>query len=157
MTMRAPVVSLRNVTKRFANGTLAVDGISLDLDQGSFTSLLGPSGCGKSTLLRLIAGLSEPTSGAVERPRTAGTTSFVFQEPTLMPWTTALGNVLLPLDLAGIPRKESEPQPREVLAQVGLKGFEKSYPRELSSGMKMRVSIARGRDPARPRFGGSFH
>ncbi|TFL10101.1 ABC transporter ATP-binding protein [Pusillimonas caeni] len=139
----SPVVALSNVSKSFANGTLAVRDVTLALQPGSFTSLLGPSGCGKSTLLRLMAGLSEPTTGSVTRPQTVGTTSFVFQEPTLMPWASALDNVTLPLDLAGAPKAEAAAKGRELLARVGLKGFEGSYPRELSGGMKMRVSIAR--------------
>jgi len=138
----APVVTCRDISKRFANGTLALSGVVLDVFEHEFLSLLGPSGCGKSTLLRLIAGLSEPSSGAISwhgHP----SLSFVFQEPTLMPWATALSNVMLPLRLAGVAGSERRQRAAAVLAQVGLAGFEKAYPRELSGGMKMRVSIAR--------------
>jgi NitT/TauT family transport system ATP-binding protein len=138
----APVVSCRAISKRFANGTVALSNVDLDVGEQQFLSLLGPSGCGKSTLLRLIAGLAEPSGGAVEW-RGHPSLSFVFQEPTLMPWATALSNVMLPLRLAGVARDERRQRATAALAQVGLAGFETSYPRELSGGMKMRVSIAR--------------
>jgi NitT/TauT family transport system ATP-binding protein len=147
--LRPPVVSIRNVSKQFANGTLAIRGVNLDIADGEFMSLLGPSGCGKSTLLRIIAELGLPSAGTVEWPAGAshaGTEpllGFVFQDPTLMPWSNALKNVMLPLTLAGVGKGEAESRSAEMLALVGLKGFEKSYPRELSGGMKMRVSIAR--------------
>jgi NitT/TauT family transport system ATP-binding protein len=143
------VVSLRNVSKQFSNGTLAIRGVNLDLAEGEFVSLLGPSGCGKSTLLRIIAELGAPSAGTVEwptGPAHAGAEpilGFVFQDPTLMPWANALRNVMLPLTLAGVGKAAAEARAAEMLALVGLKGFEKSYPRELSGGMKMRVSIAR--------------
>jgi NitT/TauT family transport system ATP-binding protein len=139
----AAVVICRNIAKRFANGTLALNDVTLDVVEHQFLSLLGPSGCGKSTLLRLIAGLSEPTSGTIDWQPGATGLSFVFQEPTLMPWATALDNVLLPLRLAHVPGGERRDRAMAALARVGLAGFEKSYPRELSGGMKMRVSIAR--------------
>ena len=138
-----PVVSLGGVSKRFATGTLALEGIDLNLMRGEFVSLLGPSGCGKSTLLRLIAGLGAPTSGAITWNDATHELGFVFQDATLMPWADALHNVLLPLKLKGVKRAESEARAREMLALVGLSGFERAYPRELSGGMKMRVSIAR--------------
>jgi len=138
----APVVSCRNISKRFANGTLALSDVELDVFEYQFLSLLGPSGCGKSTLLRLIAGLSEPSAGTISW-QGHPSLSFVFQEPSLMPWATALSNVMLPLRLAGVHRDERRERAAAALAQVGLAGFEKSYPRELSGGMKMRVSIAR--------------
>ena len=140
--MTATVVSCRNISKRFANGTLALSDVELDVFEYQFLSLLGPSGCGKSTLLRLIAGLSEPSAGTISW-QGHPSLSFVFQEPTLMPWATALSNVMLPLRLAGVHRDERRERAAAALAQVGLAGFEKSYPRELSGGMKMRVSIAR--------------
>src|SRR6266705_2898234 len=104
---RDGAVSLRDVGKTYANGVVALDRLDLDVRPGEFVSLLGPSGCGKSTALRIIAGLSEPTSGAVIWPRPDMSRSereigFVFQEPTLMPWTTVTGNVRLPLDLRRI-------------------------------------------------------
>jgi NitT/TauT family transport system ATP-binding protein len=116
---------------------------------GEFVTLLGPSGCGKSTALRIIAGLSEPSAGAVEWARTAGATQgesrigFVFQEPTLMPWASVFDNVMLPLKLKGAPAATAAERVEAVLGRVGLAAFRHSYPRELSGGMRMRVSIAR--------------
>jgi NitT/TauT family transport system ATP-binding protein len=141
-----PVVTLSGVGKRYANGTLAVQGVELAIGQGDFVSLLGPSGCGKSTVLRMVAGLMAPTTGRIEMAAggdAAGDIGFVFQEPTLMPWSNALKNVMLPLRLAGVNRGEAADRAAAALASVGLAGFEKSYPRALSGGMKMRVSIAR--------------
>ncbi len=143
-----PLVSMRGVTKTFANGTTALAGLDLDIRPGEFVSLLGPSGCGKSTALRLIAGLAEVSSGHVEWPLSRSRDphaeiGFVFQEPTLMPWATAADNVWLPLRLRGVSRREAEPRIADGLARVGLSGFGHAYPRELSGGMKMRVSIAR--------------
>lgn len=145
------VVSMRNVSKVFSNGTLALKDMNLDVRRGEFLSLLGPSGCGKSTALRIIAGLGGPSSGVIEWPASKinarglpeGDIGFVFQEPTLMPWSTVFGNVYLPLRLAGVNKAAARPRIMETLASVGLADFEKSYPRELSGGMKMRVSIAR--------------
>jgi NitT/TauT family transport system ATP-binding protein len=150
-THTRPLVSIHNVSKQFANGTLAIRGVDLDLRDGEFVSLLGPSGCGKSTLLRIIAGLGSPSAGTVEWPTAPHSASgepepdlgFVFQDPTLMPWSNTLKNVMLPMTLAGVAKADAEARAAEMLALVGLKGFEKSYPRELSGGMKMRVSIAR--------------
>jgi NitT/TauT family transport system ATP-binding protein len=141
-------VSLRAVGKSYANGVVALDRLDLDVRPGEFVSLLGPSGCGKSTALRIIAGLSEPTSGVVIWPRADASRSereigFVFQEPTLMPWTTVAGNVRLPLDLQRIEAATAAPRVMAALARVGLTEFADVYPRELSGGMKMRVSIAR--------------
>lgn len=143
----ASLVRLERVGRRFANGTEALAGVELDIASGSFTSLLGPSGCGKSTILRLVAGLLAPTTGAIRwadgRSIAPGDIGFVFQEPTLMPWATALGNVMLPLELAKVDRAEARARAAEALAAVGLSAFERSVPRELSGGMQMRVSIAR--------------
>jgi NitT/TauT family transport system ATP-binding protein len=141
-------VAIRKVSKQFSNGTLAVRDVDLDLYQGEFVSLLGPSGCGKSTLLRMIAGLGATSAGTIAWPGSAtkehGTElGFVFQEPTLMPWATALANVVMPLKLKGTPKGEADDRARAMLASVGLGKFENAYPRELSGGMKMRVSIAR--------------
>ncbi|MBU8542349.1 MULTISPECIES: ABC transporter ATP-binding protein [Roseomonadaceae] len=141
----ASVITLEGVTKRYANGTLAVRGVDLSVTRGDFVSLLGPSGCGKSTVLRMMAGLIPPSSGRVEMAGggETGDIGFVFQEPTLMPWSTALKNVMMPLRLTGMARYMAERRARDALASVGLAGFEDSYPRALSGGMKMRVSIAR--------------
>src|SRR5512132_1104479 len=131
-----PLVSIRDVSKQFANGTVAIRGVDLDLRDGEFVSLLGPSGCGKSTLLRIIAGLGAPSAGIVEWPTSAHDAAgeahpdlgFVFQDPTLMPWANALKNTMLPLTLAGVGTGEAEARAAEMLTLVGLKGFEKSYP-----------------------------
>jgi len=142
-------VSLRGVTKIYDNGVTALGPFDLDVVRGEFVSLLGPSGCGKSTALRLIAGLNAPTSGTVSVAHRAGRESarncigFVFQEPTLMPWTSVRENVRLPLKLAQAPAAEADARVSEALAQVGLAEFADAYPRELSGGMKMRVSLAR--------------
>ena len=150
-TTDRPIVALTGVTKRFASGTRALDGLDLAITSGEFVSLLGPSGCGKSTALRLIAGLGSPTSGAISwsgtKPgarRNGLEVGFVFQEPTLMPWTTVANNVALPLALAGVARDVAGKRVAQALEQVGLAAFRDAYPRELSGGMKMRVSIARG-------------
>lgn len=142
---------MRHVSKLFSNGTLALKDMSLDVYRGEFLSLLGPSGCGKSTALRIIAGLGAASSGSIDWPSSRvnvrglpeGDVGFVFQEPTLMPWQTVFGNVYLPLRLIGLGKSAARPRVMEVLASVGLADFANSYPRELSGGMKMRVSIAR--------------
>jgi len=142
----ATLLSLRGIRKAYGNGTVALEGFDLDLREGEFLSLLGPSGCGKSTALRLIAGLAAPTAGQVLWPTGApapGSVGFVFQEPTLMPWADVTANVALPLRLAGRTRTEVDSTVGETLERVGLGDFAAAYPRELSGGMKMRVSIAR--------------
>jgi NitT/TauT family transport system ATP-binding protein len=142
-------VSLRGVTKVYDNGMTALGPLDLDVRKGEFVSLLGPSGCGKSTALRLIAGLNAPTSGTVGVSQTrrqapgGRAIGFVFQEPTLMPWTRVRENVRLPLKLAHASTAEANARVSEALAQVGLAEFADAYPRELSGGMKMRVSLAR--------------
>jgi NitT/TauT family transport system ATP-binding protein len=147
MELGKPVVRLSGVGKHFANGTVAIERLDLDVRAGEFLTLLGPSGCGKSTALRLIASLSEPTHGTVTWQNGAsaadGNLGFVFQEPTLMPWATVAGNVALPLKLKGGDPADISARVTEALERVGLGGFATSYPRELSGGMKMRVSIAR--------------
>jgi NitT/TauT family transport system ATP-binding protein len=142
-------VSLRGVTKVYDSGVAALGPLDLEVRKGEFVSLLGPSGCGKSTALRLIAGLNVPTSGTVGvsyhsgQVRAGDSVGFVFQEPTLMPWTSVRENVRLPLKLARAPTAESEARVHQALAQVGLSEFADAFPRELSGGMKMRVSLAR--------------
>jgi NitT/TauT family transport system ATP-binding protein len=143
----APLLIMRAVGKTFSNGVTALDRVDLTLRGGDFLSLLGPSGCGKSTALRIIAGLSSPTTGVLDwRGSPMGKTDigFVFQEPTLMPWATVFENVWLPLRLKGVSRRDAAPAIAEMLERVHLTGFENAVPRELSGGMKMRVSIARG-------------
>src|ERR1700682_4197473 len=136
-------VSLRGVTKVYDSGVMALGPLDLDVAKGEFVSLLGASGCGKSTALRLIAGLSAPTSGTVAVARRSSEVSarhsigFVFQEPTLMPWTSVRENVRLPLKLAHAPVAEANAHVAEALAQVGLTEFAEAFPRELSGGMKM--------------------
>jgi NitT/TauT family transport system ATP-binding protein len=160
-TEAAPVVTLDGVVKRFASGTLALDRLDLAIRVGEFVSLLGPSGCGKSTALRLIAGLGEPSGGVISwnatspgnarkapparraRDRSRPEIGFVFQEPTLMPWATVFRNVMLPLELDGLDRREASGRVTRALERVGLTSFRDAYPRELSGGMRMRVSIAR--------------
>ncbi|MBR1284150.1 ABC transporter ATP-binding protein [Bradyrhizobium sp. AUGA SZCCT0177] len=145
----AMAVRLGDVTKVYDNGVAALGPLDLDVKRGEFVSLLGPSGCGKSTALRLIAGLTTPSSGVVGVSQPANETraghaiGFVFQEPTLMPWASVRDNVRLPLKLAGMPPTEADRRISEALAQVALSEFAAAYPRELSGGMKMRVSLAR--------------
>ena len=145
-----PIVELHDVGKRFASGLEALDGIELSVARGEFLSLLGPSGCGKSTLLRIIAGLSEPSRGTCQlslgepdKPVPSGRIGFVFQDPTLMPWSTVAANAELPFRIAGRVRSEERDRVAAALRAVGLAGFERAYPHQLSGGMRMRVSIAR--------------
>jgi NitT/TauT family transport system ATP-binding protein len=142
-------VALRGVSKTYGTGTQALQPVSLDVRAGEFVTLLGPSGCGKSTLLKMVAGLLAPTAGQVllwgqAEAAAAKRLSFVFQEATLMPWANVTRNVRLPLDLAEVPRAQADTRVQSALQLVGLEGFAHSLPRELSGGMQMRVSIARG-------------
>jgi NitT/TauT family transport system ATP-binding protein len=152
MSHTGPIVSLAGVGKTFSSGVTALDGFNLDIREGEFVTLLGASGCGKSTALRIVAGLTDATQGQVTWAESAGAENaggasgdigFVFQEPTLMPWASVGRNVALPLTLAGVPKEGAAPRVESALAQVGLSDFAARYPRELSGGMKMRVSIAR--------------
>jgi NitT/TauT family transport system ATP-binding protein len=137
------LLSLHQVGKTFANGTRALDQLDLAVPQGEFISLLGPSGCGKSTALRIMAGLERADDGTLQWGGTKPEIAFVFQDATLMPWANVFDNVYLPLRLKGVPRADAAPAILDALARVGLADFAKSYPRELSGGMKMRASIAR--------------
>ncbi|EEE07348.1 TPA: ABC transporter ATP-binding protein [Burkholderia multivorans] len=145
-------VEVLSAEKIYPNGTQALRPVDLRVKEGEFVTLLGPSGCGKSTLLKMVAGLIDPSDGRLllwrkpvaQLAQSSRTLSYVFQEATLMPWHTVARNVRLPLELMGVPRKQAEERVRAVLARVGLAGFEDALPRELSGGMQMRVSIARG-------------
>ncbi|WP_226898306.1 ABC transporter ATP-binding protein [Mangrovicoccus algicola] len=142
---RPPLLAMQHVDKVFGRDVVALRDMDLEVGQGDFISLLGPSGCGKSTALRLIAGLSHPSSGSIRwaRDRVDGDLSVVLQEPTLMPWATVAQNVFLPFRLQGRRFRAVRDEILEALKLVGLEKFQNAYPRELSGGMKMRVSIAR--------------
>jgi NitT/TauT family transport system ATP-binding protein len=141
----APILELHGVTKRFATGVEALAGVDLQVTRGEFLSVLGPSGCGKSTLLRIIAGLTPPSAGTcrLALDHAPGRIGFVFQDPTLMPWSTVTGNVLLPFRIAGRVGAGERERALSAVRAVGLAGFEGAYPHQLSGGMRMRVSIAR--------------
>jgi|SRR5580698_5985790 NitT/TauT family transport system ATP-binding protein len=151
-------ISLQGITKTYRS----VDGapiqalaeISLDIAQGEFVAIVGPSGCGKSTLLKILAGLVPPTHGTISLDGAVingpqSNIGVVFQEATLLPWLTILRNVLVPADVARVPRRQVEPRALELLDLVGLQGFHGKYPNELSGGMQQRVAICRAllRDP----------
>jgi len=146
-------IRLSGVTKSFVTRGepfVALDDVSLDCQPGSFTALIGPSGCGKSTMLRLALGLDLPDRGTVEvggltpaQAISTGTTGVAFQDPALLPWRTVEANIALPLDVLGQPRSKFAIRIADLINLVGLKGFEKSLPGELSGGMRQRVAIAR--------------
>jgi NitT/TauT family transport system ATP-binding protein len=142
------LIELKAVERRYETGLLALQGVNLRIASGELVSLLGPSGCGKSSLLRLLAGLDLHSSGELLRngQATRGPVrhaSFVFQEPTLMPWADVLTNVELPLRLRGMAAEPRAEAAHHALVQVGLAEFARAMPRELSGGMKMRASLAR--------------
>jgi NitT/TauT family transport system ATP-binding protein len=150
-------VAVKGVTKRFKGGTVALQDIDLDIEQGEFISLIGPSGCGKSTLLRIVGDLIEPTQGTVtvngkpaRQARRDHDYGIVFQDSVLFDWRTVAKNIALPLELAGWDRERRARRVDEMLALVELKGFEDHHPWQLSGGMQQRVSIARALsfDPA---------
>ncbi|QYN36426.1 ABC transporter ATP-binding protein [Pseudonocardia sp. DSM 110487] len=140
-TERTRTLAVDRVTKRFPTGTVALTDVSLSIDAGEFVTVVGPSGCGKSTLLRLASGLETATGGAIEV--SARATSYVFQDATLLEWRSALRNVELVGELRGVSREERRERARAALDLVGLTGFEGQHPRQLSGGMRMRVSLAR--------------
>ncbi len=142
------IVEIRGISKTYGGAVQALDNINLDIPEGQLTTLLGPSGCGKTTLLKIIAGLIPATAGEVMvdgRPVTGPgpERAFVFQDFALMPWATVVRNVAFGLELRGMPRAEREEIARRHIASVGLGGFEKAYPHELSGGMRQRVGLAR--------------
>ena len=140
-------VSARNISKNYGD-VEALKDLTLDFPRGQLTSLLGPSGCGKTTLLKIIAGLLEPTSGEIEvngKPVTGPgpNRAFVFQDFALLPWATVMRNVAFGLELRGVAKSEREDVAAKYIREVGLAGFENSYPHELSGGMRQRVGLAR--------------
>ncbi len=138
----AVAITLNGISKVYDGGTEALAPVNLEIAGGEFIAIVGPSGCGKSTLLRIVAGLVDATRGKLSKPSNA-TGAFVFQEAALLPWRNVNANAGLLMELEGVAKAERSKRVREVLAQVGLAGFEKSYPHELSGGMKMRLSLAR--------------
>jgi NitT/TauT family transport system ATP-binding protein len=136
-----PALSFEDVSMVYPDGTVALRDLTLSVNRGEFTSIVGPSGCGKSTLLRIASGITTATSGNVHVE--AERLGFVFQDATLLPWRTVLGNVELLLELNGVPSDERTGRALEAIAAVGLDGFETYHPKRLSGGMKMRASLAR--------------
>jgi NitT/TauT family transport system ATP-binding protein len=147
----APVISFAGISKRFVSAqgsTPALDNVSLDVRRGEFVALIGPSGCGKTTLLNLTAGLLSPDSGTVTydgaEVRGANTrVGYLTQLDALLPWRSVLANVALPLEIRRVPKGERLEQARLIIERVGLKGFERHLPGQLSGGMKKRVALAR--------------
>jgi NitT/TauT family transport system ATP-binding protein len=143
-----PEIEFAAVSKSYGSGRLVLSAIDLDIQKGEFVTLIGPSGCGKSTVLKLIAGLTPPSDGTIRidgmAPKDARETiSFIFQDATLLPWRTVRDNVGLGLELERAPSDQRRKTATSVLELVGLQDVAEAYPRELSGGMRMRVSIAR--------------
>lgn len=145
------LISYRGVGKTFETlqgDVVAVRDITLDVREGEFVTLVGPSGCGKSTLLNMAAGLFEPTTGtvhyrgAVVAPYNQRV-GYMTQNDHLLPWRDVMGNVKVPLEIRGVPKGEARDRVESLLHKVGLKGFEKSYPSQLSGGMRKRCALAR--------------
>jgi len=137
----APAMSFRNVSMTFPDGTEALKDVTFDVRRGEFVSVVGPSGCGKSTLLRIASGLTQKSSGDVRVSRE--NIGYVFQDATLLEWRTTFQNVTLLCELHGYPKARQYELARKAIELVGLQGFEHHYPKALSGGMKMRVSLAR--------------
>ncbi len=143
-----PQIEISGVTKSYGNGPAVLQSLDLTVGREEFVSIIGPSGCGKSTILKLISGLTAPTAGSVRvegmTPKNARETiSYIFQEATLLPWRTVSANIGLSLELEGVAGDRRKKRIASLLALVGLEHVANAYPRELSGGMKMRVSIAR--------------
>ncbi|TDG00539.1 ABC transporter ATP-binding protein [Paenibacillus piri] len=148
--VKSGFVRMENLSKTYPNGTVALHDVNLTIHEGEFLCFVGPSGCGKSTIFKIITGLSSPSGGTLDvfgttpkEARKQSDISFVFQDHTLLPWSTVESNVRLPLELRGVDKKTQKIEAERVLEMVGLKDYMKVLPRQLSGGMKMRVSIAR--------------
>lgn len=143
-----PIVRIRDVSMHYANGTHALNAVTVDIPRGKLVTLLGPSGCGKTSLLKIVAGLLKPSSGDIRiNDRVSHAPgpdrAFVFQDFALMPWANVMRNVAFGLELRGVSRVERERVAQKYIAEVGLAGFEQKYPHELSGGMRQRVGLAR--------------
>lgn len=152
MAEQKPLLDLSGITQRYvtASGTtLALDGVDFRAPAGRFVSIVGPSGCGKSTLLMVMAGLTQPSAGVrtVNGEQTTAPEpdhiAVAFQDSALLPWRTAVENIAFPLELRGVAKAERLERARGMLVRIGLEGYEDHYPRELSGGMKQRISVGR--------------
>ena len=136
-----PALAFDRVAMKFPDGTLALRDATFSVDPGEFVSVVGPSGCGKSTLLRIASGLVQQTGGTVSVDRDS--LGYVFQDPSLLQWRTVQANVELMAELSGMEKARRREVASEVIDLVGLRGFERKYPKQLSGGMRMRCSLAR--------------